>query len=155
MQSLLSFARILVLLILGMQSVVVFAVQPLPGNWQSENERPRRVASAAESGEAGEERTGVTVRRRRKHGVVRRGATATVKGVGRGAKAVGKGTAVGAKAVGRTTADTAVAVGSGTADGTKYVAGKTAAGAKATGRGAKAVGRGTKGVGKAVVGAFK
>ena len=111
-----------------------------------ENTRPRRVTDSNENEE--ERRTGVSVERHKKHGVVRRDAVAVGKGTAKGAKFVGKGTAKGAEEAAKGTAKGATAAGKGTAKGA------TAAG-KGTAKGAKVAAKSTKTAGKKVVGAFK
>jgi hypothetical protein len=119
--------RILVVLLIVMQfflSVnVLYAVE--------DDSRPRRVRVSDDEitenrnneTNDNEQRTGVRVTRKRRHGVVRRGAEATANGVGTGAKHAAKGTATGAKVAARNTAKGAKIAGKSTALAGKKVAG--------------------------------
>lgn len=113
---------------------------------EGENTRPRRVAGSNENDE--ERRTGVSVERNQKHGVVRRNAVAVGKGTAKGASSAAKGTAKGATYAAKGTAKGAEAAADGTAKGAT-VAGKS------TAKGAKVAAKSTKNAGKKVVDAFK
>jgi hypothetical protein len=119
-----------------------------------ENTRPRRVtaegetAAGPDNGTEDTRRTGVTVTRKRRHGVVRRGATGAAKGTAKGATYAAKGTAKGATAAAKGTAKGATVAAESSAEGAE-VAGKS------TAKGAKTAARGTKKVGKKVIDAFK
>jgi hypothetical protein len=123
-----------------------------------ENTRPRRVRADGESAMSDpesaevdsqdERRTGVSVTRKRRHGVVRRGATGAAKGTAKGATAAAKGTAKGATIGAKGVARGATIAAESTAEGAE-VAGKS------TAKGAKTAARGTKKVGKKVIDAFK
>ena len=96
-----------------------------------ENTRPRRVTAegetaGTENGTQGERRTGVTVTRKRRHGVVHRSATGAAQGTAKGATVAAEKSAEGGEVAGKSTA-----------------------------KGAKSAARGTKKVGKKVIDAFK